>query len=298
MEEPKPFDRPWPPLTPAQRYHLEVHGYVVVENMFSADECEAMMSELRRVCDLAVDVDAETHPDQVHLAINGPNHKCFENILAASPVLAAYATHPRMVAMAEELLGGEARIVETNAHINRRATDEPRDMLESGFHTGCDVPFSTHVKNGLTHCSFVKTLTTLTDLGPDDGGTIVIPGSHKLAISPIEEIIAAASEDRSLIKQMEAPAGSTMLFAETLIHGGQPVRSDRERHIIITAYGARMYPYWDPGGFSEKFLASVPENLKTLFESTAIWKRAPRYRKLSDEADLRHFPLGVWNERK
>ena len=103
-----PVPWPAPPLTPAQRYHLEVHGYVVVENMFSADECEAMMSELRRVCDLAVDVDAVTHPDQVHLAINGPNHKCFENILAASPVLAAYATHPRMVAMAEELLGGEA----------------------------------------------------------------------------------------------------------------------------------------------------------------------------------------------
>ena len=33
-----------------------------------------------------------------------------------------------------------------------------------------------HLQKGLYHYSFVKTLTNLSDLGPDDGGTIVIPG--------------------------------------------------------------------------------------------------------------------------
>ena len=31
-------------------------------------------------------------------------------------------------------------------------------------------------RHGLTHCSFVKTLTNLTPLRPEDGGTAVIPG--------------------------------------------------------------------------------------------------------------------------
>ena len=34
-----------------------------------------------------------------------------------------------------------------------------------------------HTDEGLFHYSFVKTLTNLTDLGPDDGGTVVIAGS-------------------------------------------------------------------------------------------------------------------------
>ena len=32
------FTRPFPALTPAQRYHLDVYGYVVVENTLTGDE--------------------------------------------------------------------------------------------------------------------------------------------------------------------------------------------------------------------------------------------------------------------
>ena len=34
------FDRPFPALTPAQRYHLDVLGYVVVEKALTSDEVE------------------------------------------------------------------------------------------------------------------------------------------------------------------------------------------------------------------------------------------------------------------
>ena len=43
----------------------------------------------------------------------------------------------------------------------------------------------------LYHCTFVKTLTYLTDvLSPDDGGTTVIAGSHKLGCSA-DDMVAA-----------------------------------------------------------------------------------------------------------
>ena len=102
----------------------------------------------------------------------------------------------------------------------------------------------------------MKTLTNLTPLGPDDGGTTVIPGSHKVAVedrqavsdpptpahpyptgcrlAPSAQIIDAAYGDpERLIHTVVAPPGSTLLFGEALIHASGQIRSDRRRCIII-----------------------------------------------------------------
>ena len=220
-------------------------------------------------------------------------------IREADPVIAAYAAHPRLVGMAEEVIGGEARMVELNAHINSR---NPDDKFEANpkfdLHLGMDVPYGTHLKNGLFHCSFVKTLTNLTELGPDDGGTVVIAGSHKLDI-PHDDMIACAYADRSLIHQVIAPAGSTLLFAETLMHATGRIRSDRERAIIVCGYGTRQFPYWDGGDLSPEFKAQIPEHLQTLFYGKAHWTRAPKYRTLAEPVDPRKFTLAdAWHPKK
>ena len=67
----------------------------------------------------------------------------------------------------------------------------------------------------LIHCNFVKTLTNLTELGPEDGGTVVIAGSHRMPLPPAD-LIALAEADPSLVHQIIAPAGSTLLFGNIL----------------------------------------------------------------------------------
>ena len=73
------------------------------------------------------------------------------------------------------------RILEANSIINskghRRGTAAKDQEFMPGWHRGADIASSSHVQNALLHCSFVKTLTNLTPLGPADGGTLVIPGS-------------------------------------------------------------------------------------------------------------------------
>ncbi len=295
------FDRPFPALTPAQRYHLDVFGYVVVKNTLTDDEVEKLKESLYRLrAELAQLQDPTAEGPRVrsaYLQINKAHHRYMAHIIEADPAITAYATHPRLVSMAEELIGGEARIVEMNAHINSR---NPEEDLSSppryGFHRGTDIPFGTHTQNGLFHCNFVKTLTNLTDLGPDNGGTVVVAGSHKID-APTEEVVAAACEDRSLIHQVVAPAGSTLLFSETLIHATGQIRSDRERVIIITGYGSTLFPYWDDGTLSAAFKKQIPAQLQTLFHGKAHWTRGPRYRKLGDPADERPSRMGEWADR-
>jgi hypothetical protein len=235
---------------------------------------------------------------EAHFIIDKPHHVFMGSIRETNPVIAAYAAHPRLVGMAEEVIGGEARIVELNAHINSR---NPEDKFEPNpkfdLHLGMDVPYGTHTKNGLFHCSFVKTLTNLTELGPDDGGTVVIAGSHKLDL-PHEDMIACAYADRSLIRQVIAPAGSTLLFAETLMHATGRIKSDRERAIIVCGYGTRQFPYWDGGNMTEEFQAQIPEHMQTLFNGKAHWTRAPRYRTLAEPVDPRKFTLAdAWHPK-
>lgn len=299
MAEEKKFDRPFPALTPSQRYHLEVYGYVVVENVLTPDEVATLREALQK---LKRDLLAAEDPTKAvvrgaRFAIRRPYHHYLASILEADPAIAAYATHARLVGMAEELIGGEARLVEFNAHINCR--DPSVDLSvppKFGFHRGSDIPFASHVKNGLYHCNFVKTLTTLTDLGPEDGGTVVIAGSHKVD-APEADIFACAYENRSLIHPFVAPAGSALLFSETLIHATGQIRSDRERVIIIAGYGSRLFPWWDGGSISEEFKRQIPSELETLFHGRAHWTRGPKYRTLHDPADARPFALGKWWER-
>ena len=113
-----------------------------------------------------------------------------------------------------------------------------------GFHRGIN-PAYNHTQNGLYHFSFIKVLTNLTDLGPDDGGTTVIAGTHKLQTDVAqEEIIAAALEDPSMIHQVEAPAGSTLLFYESLIHAAGIIKSDKDRLLILGGYMPTMFQAW------------------------------------------------------
>lgn len=298
---PTKFVRPFPALTPAQRYHFEVFGYVVVPQVLSADECGTIREAMQRLKrDLRDRPTGQVRqPGEAHFIWDLPHHVFMGSIREADPVFAAYASHPRLVGMAEEVIGGEARIVELNCHINVRNPKEKAGAKPTfGFHLGIDVPYGAHTKHGLFHCSFVKTLTNLTELGPDDGGTVVVAGSHKLEL-PEKELIACAYADRSLIHQVVAPAGSTLLFAETLIHATGQIRSDRERAIIVCGYGTRMFPYWDGGDLSAEFKAQIPERLQTLFLGKAHWTREPKYRSLADPVDPRKFTLAdAWRPKR
>ena len=172
-----------------------------------------------------------------------------------------YFAHPRLVAMAEEVVGGSVRLEESEPIINAKDPAEPlEDESRFGFHRGTMPGFGTYKEKRLFHCNFVK---TLTDLGVDDGGTAVIAGSHKITV-PADDIIAAAYEDRSFIHQVIAPAGSIRLFAESLIHATGQIRSDRERTIIIGGYTSTMFQAWNNYEPSTDFVARAPGSYQTV----------------------------------
>jgi hypothetical protein len=276
------FIRPFPALTSAQRYHFDIYGYVVIENTLTESETEALFEALHSLKkELLATGDPANKPVRGAFMDGDSAHHGFGHIIEAMPAFLDYYAHPRLVGMAEEVVGGNVRLSEAEAVINSRNPEKPaEEEPKYGFHRGTKPGFGTHTGNGLFHCNFVKTLANLTELGPNDGGTVVIAGSHKID-APEEDVIALAYEDRSLIHQVVAPAGSTLLFAESLIHATGQIRSDRERTIIIGAYAPTMFQARNAYQPSQAFIDGLPDHLKPLMSGSHSWENwKERHRSL------------------
>ena len=283
--EPYELDLQFPAMTPGQRLFFDVNGYVVIENTLSSEEVENIRNALY---DLKQNFESSDNPADHR--VNGcilydhrpPNYTCFAHLPEAHPALLYYLTHPRMIGLVEEAMGGKVRLEESASIINRRDPDAGQETpFRFNFHRGGQPGFDSYVYDDLYHCTFVKTLTNLTDLGPDDGGTTVIAGSHKLNC-PEDEMVTAAYEEPSLIHQVEAPAGSTMLMCETLIHATGQIRSDNERVMIIGGYShPKQQALWEPSpGFAE----AQPEHMRSLVAGRPFWTWPERHRRLGTPA--------------
>lgn len=274
------FQRPAPALTPAQRLHLDIYGYVVIENMLTPAEVEQLRSDIydieRRV--RAGDDLSALRP--AWLSSEREDNFRIDNLPHIGPSFFDYLTHPRIVGMAEEMIGGPSRLVESGAHI-RRPPAQPSEMHSTGygFHQISKGMAST-IANGLYHFPLVVALTNLTDLGPDDGGTTVIPGTHKIpgelksqGMDEKHPLIAAAMAAPSLTHQVEAPAGSTLLFFESLIHSSGIIRSERDRVLVIGGYTPHMFAAgagWEPAA---ELVRRLPEEYQRFFTGwhSYIW---------------------------
>ena len=269
---------PFPALTPGQRLHLEVHGYVIHEELVSAQRVKVLRDTIYEM-EAKYRATGELPGPDCHLSAASQQVWRLDNLPHLAPCFFDYLTDPWIVGMAEEITGGGVRLEQSDAHVRR-----PVEAEQYGFHRGIYGGFS-HTGNGLYHFTFVKALTNLTDLGPDDGGTTVIAGTHKIGREVADrDIIEAAMEDPRLIHQVEAPAGSTLLFYESLMHSHGIIRSDRDRVLIIGGYTPTMFQTWRGYEPNAAFVAGLSDQHRALLTGEIRYKWHERTRELGAPA--------------
>ena len=128
-EQTNGFNRPFPALTPAQRYHFDVYGYVIIESVLTEDETSSVRDALQR---LKTEFLADGEPTGKKIRscwVSGyrPYNIHFAHILETDPAILDHVTNPRLVGMAEEIVGGIVRLSESEAIINSRDPDEDPD---------------------------------------------------------------------------------------------------------------------------------------------------------------------------
>jgi hypothetical protein len=131
--------------------------------------------------------------------------------------------------------------------------------LHSGGYTGVKRnQFRYHA--GRFMCGQINILIALTDIGPGDGGTMLIPGSHKSNFEHPRAREARSSVDEVEIEDaIEIPmkAGDALLFSDAVSHGSAKRVNEGIRRIVVYRYG----PSW--GNFRHGYQPS-PELLERL----------------------------------
>jgi ectoine hydroxylase-related dioxygenase (phytanoyl-CoA dioxygenase family) len=117
-----------------------------------------------------------------------------------------------------------------------------------------------HYNHGVFRCGQCNIILALTDIGPGDGATMVIPGSHKSNF-PHPNAGDYAKLDRmdnlEGAVELHLQKGDALLFVDGLMHGGGSRTNPGERRVAIYRYG----PQWASTRFGYEYSQELLDRL-------------------------------------
>lgn len=234
--------------TPHEDFFFDLRGYLVLENAVEPQ----LIADLNRAFDGFPPLEpmqwwGNTQRRDYTTDTGFELHNCLE---AGAP-FEKLIDHPSWVSHARRYAGEEDSYVEglfIDECIASIRTSGGHHPVHSG---GYKLPLRTRFgyEHGLFRCGQLNVIVALTDIGEDDGATMVIPGSHKSNMphpdigDRAERLEQYMRGDRMDALEGAVPvhmkAGDALLFVDGLMHGGSSRTNEGERRIIILRYGPR-----------------------------------------------------------
>jgi ectoine hydroxylase-related dioxygenase (phytanoyl-CoA dioxygenase family) len=171
--------------------------------------------------------------------------------------------HPSWINYAYHYAGEEKSYIsglfidECIASVRRSGGHHP--MHSGGYHGAVRGKYG--YDNGVFRCGQVNILMALTDIGPGDGATMVIPGSHKSNVpypNPKDYGKLETMDDVDEAIEVHLNKGDALLFVDGLIHGGSSrTKTEGERRVVIYRYG----PVWGATRFGYQYSKELLDRL-------------------------------------
>ena len=264
--------RPVVPLTAAQKYHFDTKGWLAIPGVLEAAEIEEMREFVLRLA-----AEPESIAEHQRSPVGGP--------------LQRLTDHPVVIGFAQEFIyrpftdGGGGSLENDAGYGFRQEHSFVTVRRAGGGRSGAqgDGTFGPHNGNGMmrlpgdchhyqafpghAYAGMTRIVWELNEVGRDDGGTLLLSGSHKAAYPAPEEIFSA---DSSLWETCACPAGSVLMFTEALTHSGQAWRNpDRARVAVFNCYNSihAKWHNWDPPA---AVLAAMPPKRRSLYRPVYV----------------------------
>ena len=233
-----------------ERYLFDLNGYLVLKNALSPTELEACNKSFDRYNA----VQGSQAINGVHVQeTNRQEGVSIQQLYEGGQVWQDLIDHPNWFNKVVHFLGtddpenfdghhGPAFIDESFGSIREKGGAL---RLHSGGHVGT-IRTQYRFHAGKFHCGQVNILMALSDIGPGDGATMVIPGSHKSNIRhpqtvKLEDRASQTSADETVgAIEVHLKAGDALLFVDAIMHGSARRTNDGERRIAVYRYG----PSW------------------------------------------------------
>ena len=204
---------------------LRTDGWCVIEDVIPAEQVDGVRQQVEQSV-------AEHRDPQAPAGIGHVS-----GFIRVDQSLAPYLAAPPMLALAEAMLGSHVRISFTSATINYSGN------ARGGWHA--DWPFN---QNNAGHIpapypDAVMHLTTLWMLAPftaDNGGTLIVPGSHRSNNNPTGDNGVDPMAPYPSEMQAVGPAGSVLVLDSRLWHATAPNSTEQPRVSVVVRYA----PWW------------------------------------------------------
>jgi hypothetical protein len=247
---------------------FDLRGYLILERAISPDLLADLNHAFETFPDLAPNEWWGNAQRRDYTPDTGYElHNCVE----AGPPFETLIDHPSWIAYVRRYCGEADSYVEgvfideCIASIRRSGGHHP---VHSGGYRGA-LRGAYHYQHGVFRCGQCNILLALTDIGPGDGPTMIIPGSHKSNF-PHPQAGDYARGDRMDHLEGAVPvylqAGDAILFVDGLMHGGSSRTNPGERRVVIYRYG----PSWGATRFgyaySEALLARLSPEQRAILQ--------------------------------
>lgn len=268
-------------LTPMEEFLFDLRGYLILKGALTPDQ-------VCRINARADDLLAEQADDEGwignvqrhgYTASDGVN---LQNIIEGGAPFEELIDNPRWIEHAGRFLDEryEGGLFIDECFYNVRGPGEGLYMHSGGWKRRLRTQFA--YQNGSFLCGQINMLTALTDIGPGDGATVVIPGSHKSNLqhpqvnwpTPDTDEVDGPAADIEGAVEIHLQAGDTLLFVDSVCHGAVERTNAAERRIVVYRYG----PAWCSTrlGYqpSEELLARLTPERRRLIQPIAPRRRA------------------------
>lgn len=261
--------------TDLEIYLFDLRGYLLLEGALSPDEVAALNAGIDSVLPLK----PGEWNGYIHGHQYGPTDGLnLQQVYEADEAFETLVDHPSWIEKVKHFVGGEGTFdyhhgplfIDEN-FANLRGPGEAIG-IHSGGHTGVKRT-QFHFHNGRFQCGQINILMALTDIGPGDGATMIIPGSHKANFQhphfDRHKMADGASVDGiEGAVEIQMKAGDALLFVDALSHGSAKRTNEGERRIVVYRYG----PSW--GNFRHGYRPS-PDLLERLTPERRqiVWPR-------------------------
>lgn len=224
-------------------WEMDVYGFTLLESVLDSAEIEAMRQSLTHW-------EAQVGDEQRFLGRAGH----VSNLVALDPVFHPIIDHPRTLPIIEYVLGQAIILGSLNARIVR-----PGDPVQ-GLHSDIRADLLNPVSPVM-----VNTVWLLDDFTAENGGTRIVPGTHRSGLAGPPE-----GMEVKYVHQLIAPAGSVLVFNGQCWHGGGANQTDRKRHALFGHYrkDALMFQVDPHDHFDEEWLDELSPRQRQLLRMT------------------------------
>jgi ectoine hydroxylase-related dioxygenase (phytanoyl-CoA dioxygenase family) len=242
-----------------QKFEFDVQGYLHLRQALSQAEVAEYLSWAEQIQNADINALNGDQPEQIKSQLNRP----ISRVIDADTRFARFLDHPVVEPFLVEFLGEGYR------HIDNELYYTYPDYAGGRWHRGVQAHPTSHVVEGRFICPMVKIFYCLTDVGPDQGEFVVIPGSHHSFFKiDLDRVDLPGQHIFNDVK-----AGDIVIFSEALMHNGRPNPSQKTRKTIIVNFGrqdAGPWPGYTPK--AETLAAVTPRQRAILSNSQAVWQ--------------------------